>query len=266
MRRLYQEFFHVPKNGKIREKVMLMRVAMLITITVVCLGAMGFSAYAYFSFDLSSDNNVIKAANFEATLTLTPENEPGQVFNLDSQGKLLSLKKDVAYTVTLEASSESTAQTGFMVIDCEATGTRYHTQQVNRNEVLTFVLTPDADVSLNFASHWGTSSYYGYTDSNPELYLVDGEGTAVRTRIQMQSPAPPASEEEDESTEEESESPLIHVVQSGEFLSLIAKNYGVDLQELIDLNNIENPNLIRRGMELKIPPKKDPAPAAPTSE
>jgi LysM repeat protein len=48
--------------------------------------------------------------------------------------------------------------------------------------------------------------------------------------------------------------PRVHVVARGESLSLIAEEYGVDPQAIIDLNELENPNLIVPGQELLIPP------------
>ena len=49
MKKLYNEFFYVPKYGKVKEKVMLMRTALTVVIMVVCLFAMSLTAYAYFS-------------------------------------------------------------------------------------------------------------------------------------------------------------------------------------------------------------------------
>ncbi|MCS7283102.1 MAG: LysM peptidoglycan-binding domain-containing protein [Anaerolineae bacterium] len=47
--------------------------------------------------------------------------------------------------------------------------------------------------------------------------------------------------------------PLRHVVQPGETLFSIATTYGVSLAELIEVNQIQNPNLIRPGEVLIIP-------------
>jgi LysM repeat protein len=44
-----------------------------------------------------------------------------------------------------------------------------------------------------------------------------------------------------------------HVVESGESLFDIASTYGVSLQQLIDVNSIQNPNLIYPGQVLQIP-------------
>jgi LysM repeat protein len=45
-----------------------------------------------------------------------------------------------------------------------------------------------------------------------------------------------------------------YIVQSGDNLGNIARAFGVNLDELMALNNITNPNLIEVGQALAIPP------------
>jgi lipoprotein-anchoring transpeptidase ErfK/SrfK len=62
-----------------------------------------------------------------------------------------------------------------------------------------------------------------------------------------------------------------HVVQAGQELGLIAKEYNVSMQDIITLNNITNPDLLYVGQELTIPaasiyePTAADAPPAPTN-
>ncbi len=62
-----------------------------------------------------------------------------------------------------------------------------------------------------------------------------------------------------------------HVVEAGQELALIARDYGVDMQDILSLNNISNPDLLYVGQELIIPasgeyePTQADAPPAPTS-
>ena len=70
MKKLYEEYFKVSEDGKVREKVMITRVVVTVTVMVICLIAMGVSAYAYFSSDILSASNVIKAANYEINVTV----------------------------------------------------------------------------------------------------------------------------------------------------------------------------------------------------
>lgn len=45
----------------------------------------------------------------------------------------------------------------------------------------------------------------------------------------------------------------VYVVQKGDTLSGIAHMYNISMQQLMDANNIQNPNTIRTGQKLKIP-------------
>ncbi len=45
----------------------------------------------------------------------------------------------------------------------------------------------------------------------------------------------------------------IHIVQKGESLWVIAKKYGVSVQDIVKANNIENAGLIKINQELIIP-------------
>ena len=48
--------------------------------------------------------------------------------------------------------------------------------------------------------------------------------------------------------------PLIYTINPGDTLFSIARQFGVSLDDLVALNNIENPDNIRAGDELFIPP------------
>jgi lipoprotein-anchoring transpeptidase ErfK/SrfK len=62
-----------------------------------------------------------------------------------------------------------------------------------------------------------------------------------------------------------------HVVEPGQELALIARQYGVDMEDIVTLNNITNPDLLFIGQELIVPaegeyqPSPENAPPAPTS-
>lgn len=57
--------------------------------------------------------------------------------------------------------------------------------------------------------------------------------------------------------------PQTHTVQAGEFLSTIAPQYGVTVDEILAANDITDANLIFPGQELIIP---EPGAAAPTAD
>ena len=189
MRKLYNEFFYIPKYGKIREKVMLTRIAMTITIVIMCLAAMSITAYAYFSHNVTSGSNTIKAASFYTDVTVQIADADGNAVETittntsDHKSHSASLDANTTYTITVQHNARSTAQTGFVIITADKCETKYHTQQLGRDGegntyTITFELTPGANTVVTFRSHWGTSSFYAdfkEIGENDERYIINGD-------------------------------------------------------------------------------------------
>lgn len=182
MRKLFNAFFYIPQHEKVREKVMLIRIAMTITIVFMCLAAMSITAYAYFSYNITSSSNIIKAANFEACVTIsTTENDSStniEVTKHKNASYTANLKAGKIYTITLDESDGSTAKTGFCIVSAIGCSDIYHSQQIGTDAVVdgkftdkvTFQLKVTADTTITFVSHWGTSSYY---EVNNKLYITN---------------------------------------------------------------------------------------------
>lgn len=188
MRKFYRDFFYIPKYGKVQEKVMLTRVTMTVAIVIMCLAAMGFTAYAYFSCDVTSGFNTIQAANFASKIVqITDKN--GQTVEVKKTNNTYTaeLKANEEYSIVLERADSSTAKTGFVVITADNCSNKYHTQQIGRDstgksETLTFQLVPSADTTVTFRSHWGTSSMYPEfveTGKRSNLYIVNNGHVAL---------------------------------------------------------------------------------------
>ena len=56
-----------------------------------------------------------------------------------------------------------------------------------------------------------------------------------------------------EESEEIEKNDYLYVVKSGDTLSSIASKYNTTYQDIAKYNNIENPNIIYVGQEIKIP-------------
>lgn len=183
MKELYKEYFHIPKHGKIREKVMLMRVITTVVIMVVCLATMSITAYAYFSYNVTSGSNIIKSANFETNVRVQINDANGEAVTVNTsnyKSHWAELTANTTYYITLEHTERSTAKTGFVIITAENCDSKYHTQQLGKDgngitETITFYIKPNANTKVTFLAHWGTSSYYGYQSENNELYIINGE-------------------------------------------------------------------------------------------
>lgn len=236
MKKLYQEFFYIPKHGKIREKVILARATLTVAVILLCLGAMSISAYACFSYNIASVAGTIRSAKFEAKVQVQISNANGEVLPVSTAGgkHTARLQGGKTYAVTLEHTEKSTAKTGFVILTAENCTGRYHTQQLGKDgngstHTLSFQITPSLDTTVTFLSHWGTSSYYGYSQEDNELYICSGETVALliegvmEALLPEQTTAPteqtlpeettvPASEETAASTEAETLPPAEETV------------------------------------------------------
>lgn len=179
MKEIYNEFFCIEKDGKIREKAILVRAVATVTVIVACLFAMGFTAYAHFSSSVSSDVNVIRAANFEAKIKIINE-ENNEVQPSHTQYGIYTFALASGnYTVMLEM-GDSTASTGFCIVTIG--DKTYYTQQIGadvsasdqKRNCVEFSLNVTDPVTVTVESHIGTSSYYGYdiTQGN-EFYIAN---------------------------------------------------------------------------------------------
>ena len=206
MKSFYDEYFRIPKegDGKITDKVMLVKVAQIVVTMIVCLIAMSLSAYAYFSHNVTSGVNIIQSADFglnvsvkDSTNTEVPIGEDG-----------LYVLGNGEYTVTLE--KKGTASTGFGVIEVTVGGntTKYHTQQLGVGGVPDSTAVPatlefklnlsalpaDETATIKITPHWGTSIYYQPENiSDRPLYISNNETVIV-------APTGSASLEEEESS------------------------------------------------------------------
>lgn len=186
MKKLYNEFFYVPKHGKVRENVMMTRLAVTVVTMLLCLFAMTLTAYAYFSYNVSSGFNVIKSSNFDVSIQITDNESEVAVNKIDNTTHTVHLEAGKTYSVTIDESKNSTANTGFCIVTAEGCPLVYHTQQLGadesveggRTEIIEFKLKVDASTVVNFISHWGTSSHYDdYREKgdNDSLYIPNGE-------------------------------------------------------------------------------------------
>lgn len=204
MRKLLKDLFYVPKYGKIQDKVMTMRLVASVMIVVGCLAAMSLSAYAFFSYNITSGSNLIAAATFEIDVSIKEQDANGpeiEVITSNRKSYWASLEADTPYFVTLKHTQNSTTETGFVIITVEDCPD-FHTQQLGRDgdgvtETITFKLQANADTGVKLFSHWGTSSYYdAYRDKGDDkkLYITNGDD------VQLIIPAAESEKKNNEST------------------------------------------------------------------
>ena len=280
MIKLCKNLRYKPKYCSDADSIMMKHLVSTVTIILVCLAALSFSAYAFFSHSVTSANNTIQTANFSSTVTVKDAN--GETI---TEGKINSYAfAPGLYTVTINKDA-ATNGTGFCII--QIGGVKYYTQQLGndlnapngeRTEI-SFKLDLQATTTVSFESRWGTTSYYSsavesefYIKNTDPLTVIQATGTenASDTPAETQpSETSPSIAPEETTTPEETTSPaevneVTHIVENEETLSGIAVKYGMSHTRIAAYNQIPAPYVIRAGQEIHIPPEDWVEPTVPT--
>lgn len=279
MIRLCKNLFYKPKYGSDADSIMLKRLFSTVTVVLVCLAAISFSAYAFFSYSVTSGSNTIQSSSFSTSVTIQNSND-----ETIAEGKLQSyLFMPDTYTVTFNTESGTTG-TGFYIISVN--GAKYYTQQLGKDlnapgqerTQVSFALDVKADTTVAFEARWGTTSYYG-SAAESEFYIKNSDPMQIIVVGATDSIAEEETEEEDakqeeesiseETTPEESTAPtesevITYIVEPGDYLSTISAEYGMHHTRLAAYNNILPPYEIHPGEVIKIPPEDWVEPTVPT--
>lgn len=186
MKRIYEEYLYVPEDGKIKEKVFIMRIAVAIVCMVCCLSAMGFSAYAFFASSITSGSNTIVAATFGAEITVARDENNPQTKVKPTVNQTIHTYSlvDGTYHVVIKATGN--AQNGYCKIvigDVESEDSiKYYTIQMSTDEnasksQLEFVVECYNDnAEIHIIPNWGSCSEkeetkIGYDDSKKLIQI-----------------------------------------------------------------------------------------------
>lgn len=104
----------------------------------------------------------------------------------------------------------------------------------------------------------GPTTDTGGAGSNTVVTLAPPPPVTPTTGVVQQQPTtppePPPATPGTTQPERELGTQLVYTIQPGDTLFSIARQFGVTLEALVELNNIENPDLINAGDQLFIPP------------
>ena len=156
MRKLYDELFHIPKHGKICEKVILMRTGLSVIIMLFCLAAISITAFARFSCNVTSHTTVIKAVVFQADvgISVTEEiNAPVVAAAEDDTSTDTAAEGETAAAAdkTEENEASSTAKKEYRTspVDVTALGNGVYTADLAAGKVYTITLSKSAESSAS---------------------------------------------------------------------------------------------------------------------
>lgn len=194
MREIFSDEFDDIKPKKVHEKVLYKRIAFTVVCILACLFAMGFTACAFFTADVTSSSNTITAATYAMDCKIAPKDgsEPFEAYSLSCDEQEGFPKK---YEISIGIDKQNnTASTGFCVVEVLIDGDTkrivYHTAQIwnedskadGKSQSLTFTLTLNEAATVTFTPHWGTSSHYAEykkRGNDEELYIQAGDMVTV---------------------------------------------------------------------------------------
>ena len=198
MKRSYVEYFQVPKNGKVREKVLNARLTVGILGIFLCLIVMSITAYAYFTHSVTSKTESLRSASFDVSLSVTAPSGENPIVETGADAYKVYLKKGVPYSFSLQP--RGTASTGFCVMTVDGISEKFHTAQLGasggqRTDLLVFDLLLSEDAYVVFTPTWGTSSYFASADDPAvaEVYILDGEALSLTVDSAAQTLGHPAN-------------------------------------------------------------------------
>lgn len=160
--KIVKKHLHKEECGKLDEKVFLRRIAVALGSIVLCMSAMGFTAYAYFTSSITSSANTIKAASYSADAEITKDD--GSSVTAEAGAPLsYSIENAGTYKITLKATG--TATTGYCKIEIiqadaaegqEAKTATLFTAQMAPEKQMSFKLVINTAVKVVVTPQWGT--------------------------------------------------------------------------------------------------------------
>lgn len=106
-----EQNFYIPKHTKIPERTLLIRVGLSVGMIVLCLFAMSFSAFAFFSHGVTSAPTALISATYELDATSAQASGNNGYFLLENTSD-----DSIDYTFTLSVSEDTTATVGYCKI------------------------------------------------------------------------------------------------------------------------------------------------------
>ena len=238
MNNILNEYFKIPENEHIKEKVMLTRITMSVIIIIACLVAMSVTAYGFFSHSTSTNNHSISAAKF----SLEIKDDAG---NAISGAYVCGAKENDMHSFTLKASGN--ANTGYCkisVVTGDVTKTYYTTQLFKdstpeKPSEITIKIQAVSGSIIKFSAEWGTSTLF--VSDPTALY-----GTATKTTIYHSASSRDAE--------------ILHTVLENETIEDILAKYYLSLDVFLAYNE-STEIVVVAGDVVKIPPSSWKIPA-----
>lgn len=197
MKRLFDELFHIPKDGKIPEKAMLTRIIVSVTMILSCMAAMSITAYAYFSCAIFSGMTQIQAAVWKIAVTAEADvTENTGVYAMDNS----TGTEERVYQFKVAKDPAATASLGYVKIDVKTDVDNYGTQQTYYSQhlgkfLVNDVMTEDLDrvvkitvpagkiAYVQFTAEWGTCTKQPVFEESAGILPLYAAGVEITPEI-----------------------------------------------------------------------------------
>ena len=175
MRKIYQKYFEILEEhiGNMGEHVFFARLTVAIACIVLCMSAMGFSAYAFFTASVSSNMNQIQAANYSLSVQspIVLMNDRGSVAADSSNPNKYTMTQPGMYDFTLIKSGN--ASTGYCKIKINNNENDVIVTRQIANDALSVRVEVAQETTVEFVACWGTYSSQERFDENHKMIIVD---------------------------------------------------------------------------------------------
>lgn len=154
------------ESGKLTEKAFVRRIAVGIISIVFCLSAMGISAYAFFTSNVTSEKNILTAATYEVNAVVKAKDTGTAIAPTQGTTDVYVLNKNV-YEIQLAVSGN--AQNGYCkieLLDGVNVAETYYTRPLAPGSSITFQITCHQAGTIKITPNWG--SYAGYIQELPQ--------------------------------------------------------------------------------------------------
>ena len=197
MRKIYQKYFKLPEEGKgiMGEQVFFARLMVAIACIVLCISAMGFSAYAFFTASVSSNMNQIQAANFDLEIQIEAQTGTSSA-SYESEGTYKLQAGSIYKFKLLKIGNASTGYCQIVLTPNDVTNKEtseavFYTHQLGQvegqNETINereISITVGVDTTVKFVPCWGTYSGEGVSEVK---YSMDVKENTTTVQPEAQS-------------------------------------------------------------------------------
>lgn len=149
-KKIYREFFYVPKYEKMTDKVFKGRIGLSVLTMIVCCALFCATTFAWFNSLQNTTVSPIVAADYSLSVEVN-----GQALDTNEYTCPLTTEDRHVFTIT----ASGTATTGYCQITVD--GQSYTTVSIPKGTSITLTIVASQGEEISFSAHWGAYSDEG---------------------------------------------------------------------------------------------------------